>query len=187
MKSGFAGFLIVISLILILAVPSLTHAPNTMLFTPQASSAESTAVLHSDSNNISFYNISAPITWHLTDSYTRFHGIYFIYVPKGLNYSLGYDKYNHYNLTFNSYSIGRFNSSSSHLIELNSTWVRSSNFLEFSNNFVPNGTINLIFNLPLKIPAYEIYGSRYFLIYGLFSSSVFMGGVVLVTRFIRKT
>lgn len=184
-KGGGLGFFFVILLSLILVAPATSHTPNIMLFTPQASSADSGAILTGSYNNNSIYTIYSPITWNLTDSYTRNHGTYYLELPEGNvkdSNNFGY----YYNVTFNSHYLGTFKNTSTHILSINSAWIKSINNLDVNSNYIPNGTIRLQFELPLDVPDNAIYGTQTYLIAGALSTIVFLIGIGWTIRVVKK-
>ncbi len=187
---GVVEFTTVVTITMLIAAPAINHVPKLMLFTPQASSAESNASTYGDFHNLTAYKISAPTTWILSDNYTRVHGSYYLSIPQGfdekqINNSLESQFYS-YNISFNLISIGSFNSSAFQLIPINSSLVKSVNFVNFTDSFTPNGTINLLFKLPLNVPASAIYENKPYIFYGIFSASISICGILIIATSLRK-
>ena len=179
------GFIFAVVITLVLIVPNLNHVPNLMLFTPQASKGEDNAIEIASPNNITLYSVEAPPPWSLSDRYARSHGLYYIKIPSGSVNELMAKVY-YYNVTFNSEPIGEYNFSTSHLISINSSLVKELNYITISNDFNTNKSITFYFEMPLKVPAAEIYSNVNYLFLGAFFVSINIFALVALIRTLKK-
>ena len=154
-RYGALFFTFAIVFILFLSVPALNNVPNVMYYTPGSDMGNSYGINFQVNNNTTTYIFNAPLPWSISNTWTRTHSSFTLYIPGTLAASNST-----YQISFNSHFIRDINSSSAQAISINASYIKQKNYLTIGGLYKPDGTLNLAVSLPLQVPPEEILSNN---------------------------
>lgn len=168
--------------ILFVAIPASDNPPNFMYWTAGSDIGSSNGITLQASNVSDVYVFQAPLPWSISNNWTREHSEFKLYLPETTAVSNS-----SCTLSFNSRFVGNVSFSSSELVPINVSLVKSYNFLVVHGLYRPNGPVQLVVYLPLQVPPKEILQNYpYFLLGILFASIDILGFVFILIRLSNK-